>query len=53
MPFSQLLFDQTEQMPIARHHAYAGLLAVSRRVADIDPQRKFVVAYYVNPYMSL
>jgi hypothetical protein len=35
MLFSQLLFDQTKQMPISRHHVHLGLLPVSRVVVDV------------------
>jgi hypothetical protein len=45
MPFGQLLFDQSQQMPIARHHINAGLLLVSRCVTDIDSQRKLGCAF--------
>jgi hypothetical protein len=48
MPFGQPLFHQPQQMPIARHHNYAGLLPVPRCVANIGPQRKFSIAHDVN-----
>jgi hypothetical protein len=38
MPFGQLLFDESQEMPITRHHVHFGLLPVSRGVIDhIDP----------------
>jgi len=41
VPFCQLLFNQTEQMPISRHHVHFGLLTVSRVVVDnVDSQRR-------------
>ena len=49
VPFGQLLFDQTQQMPISRHHVRLGLLTVSRVVVDdVDAQRKLVVPYDVH-----
>ncbi len=46
--FDQLLFDQTEQMPVARHHVHLVLLPVARCISDINAQHKFIIAREVN-----
>jgi hypothetical protein len=49
MSLGQLLFNQTKEMPIPRHHIHLGLLPVSRVVVDdVDALRQLAVPYDID-----